>query len=71
MAHFAGLHVSVNKTSVGIVEDTSRIMREVKAPVNLTLSCRCCGLRLPFQANWTGSSATCGNGYSALSPKPS
>ena len=31
MAHFAGLHVSVNKTSVGIVEDTSRIMREVKA----------------------------------------
>ena len=31
MAHFAGLDVSVKETSICIVDDTSRIVREVKA----------------------------------------
>ena len=30
MEHFAGLDVSVNETSVCIVDDTGRIVREVK-----------------------------------------
>ena len=30
MDHFAGLDVSVNETSVCIVDDTGRILREVK-----------------------------------------
>ena len=31
MDHFAGLDVSVKQTSICIVDDTGRIMREVKA----------------------------------------
>ena len=31
MDHFAGLDVSVKKTSVCIVDDTGKIVREVKA----------------------------------------
>ena len=32
MDHFAGLDVSVKETSVCIVDDTGRIVREVKVP---------------------------------------
>jgi len=31
MDHFAGLDLSVKETSVGIVDDTGRIVKEVKA----------------------------------------
>jgi transposase len=33
MEHFAGLHVSVKETSVCIVDDTSKIVREVNPMV--------------------------------------
>jgi hypothetical protein len=32
MGHFAGLDVSVKETSVCIVDDTGKIVREVKVP---------------------------------------
>ena len=36
MDHFAGLDVSVKETSVCIVDDTGRIVREVKVAVSYT-----------------------------------
>ena len=58
MDHFAGLDVSVKETSVCIVDDTGRILREVKVasePEALlqVLRNRC----LPLEADWTGSRA--------------
>jgi transposase len=37
MGHFAGLDVSVKETSVCIVDDTGRMVREVKVAVSLKL----------------------------------
>ena len=58
MDHFAGLDVSVKETSVCIVDDTGRIVREVKVasePEALLAGAE--ELRLPLQADWTGSRA--------------
>jgi transposase len=45
MDHFAGLDVSVKETSVCIVDDTGRIVREVKvASEPEALACACDGL---------------------------
>ena len=42
MDHFAGLDVSVKETSVCIVDDAGKIVREVKvARANRTLCCKC------------------------------
>ena len=56
MEHFAGLDVSVNETSVCIVDETGKIVREVKVASEpdallavLTEPC------LPLQTHWTGS----------------
>ena len=56
MYHFAGLDVSVKVTSVCIVDDTGKIVREVKVASEpdallavLTKSC------LPLQTDWIGS----------------
>ena len=58
MEHFAGLDVSVNETSICIVDDSGRIVREAKVasePDALVAGTeeRC----LPLQAHWTGSRA--------------
>ena len=71
MDHFAGLDVSVNETSVCIVDDTGRIVREVKVasepdallPVLTTL------LTTSSESDWKPD--RCRNGCSALSPKQS
>ena len=55
MDHFAGLGVSVKETSVCIVDDTGRIVREVKVasePEALLAGAE--EPRLPLQANWLG-----------------
>ena len=56
MDHFAGLDVSVKETSVCIVDDTGKIVREVKVasePEALLAVLKNPGL--PLQANWIGS----------------
>ena len=58
MDHFAGLDVSVKETSVCIVDDTGKIVREVKVasePEAFVGSSE--ESRLPLQANWIGSRA--------------
>ena len=59
MEHFAGLDVSVNETRVCIVDDTGRIVREVKVasePEALLAGTE--EQYLPLQADWTGGRAT-------------
>ena len=56
MDHFAGLDVSVNETSVCIVDETGKIVREVKVasePEAVLQVLR--NSQLFFQAHWTGS----------------
>ena len=58
MDHFAGLDVSVKETSVCIVDDTGRLVREVKVasePEALLAALTNSGL--PLQADWAGSRA--------------
>ena len=56
MEHFAGLDVSVKDTSVCIVDDTGKIIREVKvASEPEALSAVFEEPGLPLQANWIGS----------------
>ena len=73
MDHFAGLDVSVKETSVCIVDDTGKIVREVKVasePEALLAVLK--ESRLPLPAGWIGSRARhCHNGFTALSPKQS
>ena len=59
MDHFAGLDVSVKETSVCIVDDTGKIVREVKVssePEALLAVLK--ESRLPLPADWIGSRAT-------------
>jgi transposase len=71
MDHFAGLDVSVDETSVCIVDDTGRIVREVKVasepdallPVLTNPAYRF--KRIGLEPD------RCRTGYSALSPKQS
>ena len=59
MDHFAGLDVSVKETSVCIVDDTGKIVREVKVasePEALLAVLK--KSRLPLPADWIGSRAT-------------
>ena len=58
MDHFAGLDVSVKETSVCIVDDTGRIVREVKvASEPEALAGGAEEPRLSLQADWIGSRA--------------
>ncbi len=58
MDHFAGLDVSVKETSVCIVDDTGKIVREVKVASEPDASAGGAEEpRLPLQANWIGSRA--------------
>ena len=54
MDHFAGLDVSVKETSICIVDDAGKIVREVKVasePEALLAVLK----KVPLQANWVGS----------------
>src|SRR5664280_3121296 len=56
MDHFAGLDVSVKETSVCIVDDTGRIVREVKVGERTgSFADGADESRLSLQADWTGS----------------
>ena len=58
MDHFAGLDVSVKETSVCIVGETGKIVREVKvASEPEALLAVLSNPRLPLQGNWIGSRA--------------
>ena len=50
MDHFAGLDVSVKETSICIVDETGKIVREVKVP-RLAGPKSCTDLPLPSQRN--------------------
>ena len=71
MDHFAGLDVSVKETSVCIVDDTGKIVREVK--VASEPEALLAVLKNPATASseldWKP--GRCRNGYTARSPKPS
>ena len=58
MDYFAGLDVSVKETSICIVDDTGKIVREVKAGSQRSIVGSAEESRLPLQANWIGSRAT-------------
>ena len=57
MDYFAGLDVSVKQTSVCIVDDSGKIIREVKVASERARSSAASAekLCLPLQANWIGS----------------
>jgi hypothetical protein len=58
MDHFAGLDVSVKETSVCVVDDTGRMVREVKvASEPEALLAVPTNPGLPLQADWIGSLA--------------
>ena len=57
MDHFAGLDVSVKETSVCIVDDTGKIVREVKVASEPDALLAVLTPSLPLEANWTGSRA--------------
>ena len=70
MGHFAGLDVSVKETSVCIVDDTGKIVREVKVasePEALLASLG--NNRLPLQADRDWKPDHYRNGCSVRSPK--
>ena len=53
MEHFAGLDVSVNETSVCIVDETGKIVREVKVASELK-RCWRCWATLPASSSGSG-----------------
>ena len=56
MDHFAGLDVSVKETSICIVDDTGRIVREAKVASEPEALLQVSGEPdLPLQADWIGS----------------
>ena len=71
MDHFAGLDVSVKETSVCIVDDSGKIVREVKVasePEALLVVLKNSAYHL-HELDWKLD--RCRNGCSALWPKPS
>ena len=51
MKHFAGLDVSVNETSVCVVDDTGKIVREVKVASEPGARCALAGRRLAHSSD--------------------
>ena len=55
MDHFAGLDISVKETSVCIVDDTGKVVREVKVASEPEAFVGAEEPRLPLQTDWVGS----------------
>ena len=55
MDHFAGLDVSIKETSVCIVDDTGKIVREVKVASEPSVIGGAEETRASLQADWVGS----------------
>jgi transposase len=70
MDHFGGLDVSVKETSICIVDDTGRIVKEVKVASEPEALLKVLG-NPAYRFKRIGLEARCRNGCSALSRKPS
>ena len=57
MDHFGGLDVSVKETSICIVDDTGKIVKEVKVASERSPAEGSGEPQLSLQADWTGSRA--------------
>ena len=66
MDHFAGLDVSVRETSVCIVDETGKIVREVGQPANRRLCCRFWGTPSTASTGLDRKPGRCRNGFSVL-----
>ena len=71
MDHFAGLDVSVKETSICIVDDTGRIVKEVKVASEPAALLKVLGNSTYASSGSDWKPVRYRNGYSALSPKPS
>ena len=71
MDHFAGLDVSVKETSVCIVDDAGRIVKEVKVASEPQALLKVLGNPAYVSSGSDWKLGRYRNGYSALSPKPS
>ena len=73
MDHFGGLDVSVKETSICIVDDTGRIVKEVKVASEPAALLKVLGKpRLPLQADldWKPGRCGCRDGCSAYRRNP-
>ena len=71
MDHFGGLDVSVKETSICIVDDTGRIVKEVKVASEPAALLKVLGNPTYRFKRIGRKPGRCRNGSSALSPKPS
>ena len=71
MDHFGGLDVSVKETSICIVDDTGRIVKEVKVASEPAALLKVLGNPATASSGSDWKPGHYRNGYSALSPKPS
>ena len=69
MDHFAGLDVSVKQTSICIVDDTGRIVREVKVASEPEALLKVLGNRPTASSELDWKPDHCHNGFTARSPK--
>jgi hypothetical protein len=69
MDHFAGLDVSVKETSVCIVDDTGRIVREVKVASEPEALLQVLGIPSTTSSGSDWKPGRCRNGCSVLSAK--
>jgi hypothetical protein len=69
MDYFAGLDVSVKETSICIVDDAGRIVREVKVVSEPEALLKVPGTRATASSGLDWKPDRYRNGYSALSPK--
>ena len=69
--HFTGLDVSVKETSVCIVDDTGKIVREVKVASEPDALLAVLKNPVITSSGLDWKPAHCRNGFTALSPKPS
>ena len=71
MDHFAGLDVSVKETSVCILDDAGKIVKEVKVASEPQTLLKVLGIPPTASSGSAWKPGRYRNGYSALSPKPS
>ena len=71
MDHFGGLDVSVKETSICIVDDTGRIVKEVKVASEPAALLKVLGTPPTASSGSDWKPGRYRNGYSAFSPKPS